>query len=114
MRFCPSCGKVLIPKNNKIECICGYDEEISDEDISKEYKFEGERKKEIEVIVTDNNDLALPTKEITCYKCGGTKGYWWTVQRRPDDEAPTYFIRCAKCGNTWRKSNKQYSKNKIK
>ena len=92
-------------KNNKLECICGYADEISDEDIKEEYQFEGERKKVMEVIVTDNNNVALPTKEITCYKCGGTKGYWWTVQTRSADEAPTYFIRCAKCGNTWRRSN---------
>lgn len=105
MRFCPNCGKILIPKNNKLECDCGYVEEISDEDIKEEYQFEGERKKEVGVIVTDNNNVALPTKEITCYKCGGTKGYWWTVQTRSADEAPTYFIRCAKCGNTWRRSN---------
>ncbi|MBR3198288.1 MAG: transcription factor S, partial [Methanobrevibacter sp.] len=45
------------------------------------------------------------TTRITCYKCGGTKGYWWTVQTRSADEAPTNFIRCAKCGNTWRSSN---------
>ncbi len=58
-----------------------------------------------EVIVTDNKNVALPTTTITCYKCGGTKGYWWTVQTRSADEAPTNFIRCAKCGNTWRSSN---------
>ena len=75
MRFCPDCGKILIPKNNKLECDCGYVEEISDEAIKEEYQFEGERKKEMGVIVTDNNNVALPTKEITCYKCGGTKGY---------------------------------------
>ncbi len=105
MRFCPNCGKILIPEGNLIKCECGYEDKISDEDIEKEYQFEGERKKELEVIVTDSNNLALPTKEITCYKCGGTKGYWWTVQTRSADEAPTYFIRCAKCGNTWRRSN---------
>ena len=105
MRFCPECGKMLIPRDNRFECDCGYEEEITDESIKEEYQFEGERKKENEVIVTDNNNVALPTKEITCYKCGGTKGYWWTVQTRSADEAPTYFIRCAKCGNTWRRSN---------
>ena len=105
MRFCPDCGKILIPKDNKIKCDCGYEEELSDEEIIEENQFEGERKKEMKVIVTDDNNVALPTKEITCYKCGGTKGYWWTVQTRSADEAPTYFIRCAKCGNTWRRSN---------
>ena len=68
MRFCPNCGKILIPDGNLIRCECGYEDKISDEDIEKEYQFEGERKKELEVIVTDNNNVALPTKEITCYK----------------------------------------------
>ena len=105
MKFCPECGKILIPRNNRLKCECGYEEEISEEDIEKEYQFEGKRKKEMNVIVTDNNNVALPTTTITCYKCGGTKGYWWTVQTRSADEAPTNFIRCAKCGNTWRSSN---------
>ncbi len=105
MRFCPECGRMLMPKNNILSCPCGYSEEISDDVAEREYKFKGERKKEMEVIVTDNDNVALPTKKITCYKCGGTKGYWWTVQTRSADEAPTYFIRCAKCGNTWRRSN---------
>ena len=47
----------------------------------------------------------LAQMDITCYKCGGTKGYSWVVQTRSADEAPTFFIRCAKCGNTWRRSN---------
>ena len=94
-----------MPKNNILKCPCGYEDTISDEDIEKEYQFEGEKGKTHEVIVTDNDNVALPTKEITCYKCGATKGYWWTVQTRSADEAPTYFIRCAKCGNTWRRSN---------
>ncbi|MBO5966714.1 MAG: transcription factor S, partial [Methanobrevibacter sp.] len=41
MRFCPDCGKILIPKYKKLECDCGYVEEISDEDIKEEYQFEG-------------------------------------------------------------------------
>ena len=105
MRFCPKCGRMLMPKNDMLNCACGYEENISADVCEKEYKFKGERKKENEVIVTDINDIALPTKEITCYKCGGTKGVWWTVQTRSADEAPTYFIRCVKCGNTWRRSN---------
>ena len=85
MEFCPNCGKLLMPTKGRVKC--------------------REKKPEMKVIVTDNNNKALPTTKITCYKCGGTKGYWWTVQTRSADEAPTNFIRCAKCGNTWRSSN---------
>lgn len=105
MKFCPKCGAMLMPKGKTLKCKCGYEESLSAEDKDKEYTFEGEKNKQQDVIVTDENSIAMPTMEITCYKCGGTKGYWWTVQTRSADEAPTFFIRCAKCGNTWRRSN---------
>ena len=105
MEFCPDCGKMLLPKSGKIKCSCGYEKSLSEEDIENQYHMEGETKPQSEVIIKRNNLAALPTTTITCYKCGGTKGYWWTVQTRSADEAPTNFIRCAKCGNTWRSSN---------
>ncbi len=64
MRFCPDCGKMLIPVNNKIKCECGYEDEISDEAIEKEYQFEGEKTKENEIIVTDNNNVALQQRKL--------------------------------------------------
>ena len=105
MEFCPNCGKMLMPNKGKIRCRCGYENDISDDDIEKQYHMEGEKKTDAKVIVLDEDSILLPTTKITCYKCGGTKGYWWTVQTRSADEAPTNFIRCAKCGNTWRSSN---------
>ncbi len=104
MKFCPKCSSIILPHNGKLKCKCGWEEKISEEEIEEEYKFQEEVEFQKEVIITDNNK-ALPTMEITCYKCGGKKGYWWTVQTRSADEAPTFFIRCAKCGNTWRRSN---------
>ncbi len=105
MEFCPDCGKMLMPNRGKIKCRCGYEKDLSKEDIEEQYHMEGEKNPEMKVIVKEGNDVALPTTTITCYKCGHTKGYWWTVQTRSADEAPTNFIRCAKCGNTWRSSN---------
>ena len=106
MEFCPNCGSILMPKNGKVRCRnCDYEKSLSDDDFLNQYSFEGERKKENKVIVTDKDSMALPTTKVTCYKCGGTEGYWWTLQTRSADEAPTYFIRCVKCGNTWRRSN---------
>lgn len=105
MKFCPKCNSMVFPKKNgKLKCKCGWEEEISKEEIAEEYEFKDNANPKDTVIITDNNKT-LPTLEITCYKCGGTKGYWWTVQTRSADEAPTFFIRCAKCGNTWRRSN---------
>ena len=104
MEFCPECGAILLPMNKKLKCKCGYEKSLSDE-VKDQYEVKGETNPKAEVIVTDNKNVALPTTTITCYKCGGTKGYWWTVQTRSADEAPSNFIRCAKCGNTWRSSN---------
>jgi len=104
MEFCPECGAILLPMNKKLKCKCGYEKSLSDE-VKDQYEVKGETNPKAEVIVTDNKNVALPTTTITCYKCGGTKGYWWTVQTRSADEAPTNFIRCAKCGNTWHLTN---------
>ena len=104
MEFCPECGKMLMPKKGVIKCSCGYVKSLNNKDLEEQYHMQGDKNPQAKVIMTDNNNVALPTTKITCYKCGGTKGYWWTVQTR-SDEAPTNFIRCAKCGNTWRSSN---------
>ena len=104
MEFCPNCGKMLMPAKGMIKCRCGYEKSLTESDIEEQYHMQGEKNPQTKVIVTDGKK-ALPTTTITCYKCGGTKGYWWTVQTRSADEAPTNFIRCAKCGNTWRSSN---------
>lgn len=106
MEFCPNCGSILMPKNGIVRCSnCGFKKSLSDEDLKSQYFFEGERVPEKKVLVTDDSSIALPTTKITCYKCGSREGYWWTLQTRSADEAPTYFIRCVKCGNTWRQSN---------
>ena len=105
MEFCPDCGAMLMPNNGKIKCTCGYEKSLTNDDLEEQYHMKGETNPETKVVVTDSNNVALPTTKITCYNCGGTKGYWWTVQTMSADEAPTNFIRCAKCGNTWRSSN---------
>ena len=102
MEFCPNCGSMLLPKNGKLKCSCGYELELNNKE---DYKVEGEINPQQEVLVTDKASSAMPTKKITCYKCGGTEGVWWVVQTRSADEAPTFFIRCTNCGNTWRQSN---------
>lgn len=95
----------MIQINLYRKATCGYKKSLSKDDLEEQYNMKGETNPEIKVIVKKDNYMALPTTKITCYKCGGTKGYWWTVQTRSADEAPTNFIRCAKCGNTWRSSN---------
>ena len=108
MKFCQECGSILMPnENDEVKCAsCGYSESLSDEDKENEYTLKGQLNKENEIIMDDGEAAkTLAQMDITCYKCGGTKGYSWVVQTRSADEAPTFFIRCAKCGNTWRSSN---------
>ena len=107
MKFCPECGSILMPnENDEVKCAsCGYSESLSDEDKENEYTLKGQLNKENEIIMDDGEAAkTLAQMDITCYKCGGTKVYSWVVQTRSADEAPTFFIRSAKCGNTWRRS----------
>lgn len=106
MEFCPECGGMLIPdKNHKLKCKCGYEKNLSKEEVNSQYQFEGDKNQKYEIPIIDKKDTMLPTTKIKCYRCGGTVGYWWILQTRSADEAPTYFVKCAKCGNTWRQSN---------
>lgn len=73
MEFCPDCGAMLMPVKGKVKCRCGYEKSLSLQDIEDQYHMEGETNPEAKVIVTDRDNVALPTTKITCYKCGGTK-----------------------------------------
>ena len=37
MEFCPDCGKMLMPNKGKIKCRCGYEKDLSKEDIEEQY-----------------------------------------------------------------------------
>ena len=56
MEFCPNCGSMLMPENGLIKCSCGYEKSLTENDLEEQYKFEGEKNKDLEVIVTDNNN----------------------------------------------------------
>ena len=57
MEFCPDCGKMLMPKNGKIKCRCGYEKSLTDDDIEEQYHMEGETNPQAKVIVTDRNTV---------------------------------------------------------
>ena len=102
MEFFPDCGKMLIPKNNKVKCSCGYTKSLNKNDIEEQYTAKGEEKHQEKVVVIDDSVVTMPTTKGLCYKCGNTKIAWWMLQTRSADEAPTIFYRCTKCGNTWK------------
>jgi DNA-directed RNA polymerase subunit M len=102
MKFCPKCGTLMLPKKEaegaKYSCACGYSEIAGDTKITSATK-----EKIIEEVKTPSeDDVTLPTCEMTCEECGHTTCFFWDIQTRASDEPPTRFYRCVKCKYTWR------------
>ncbi|MCS7113734.1 MAG: transcription factor S [Nitrososphaerota archaeon] len=106
MRFCPRCGaRVILKKKDNLlvlECHrCGYNA-VVDEGI-REVSEVATRTEVVTVLGERSEEIrALPTTTAECPKCSYDKAYWWMVQTRSADEAPTRFFRCVKCGYVWR------------
>ncbi|WP_295610083.1 transcription factor S [uncultured Methanobrevibacter sp.] len=99
MEFCPECGAMLLPKNGKLECNCGYKQDLSDNDgyeVSKKVETEENVK-----MLGEDVDVA-PTVNETCPECGHDKATYTLLQTRSADEAPTRIFKCTKCKHTWR------------
>lgn len=101
--FCQKCGSVLLPKkegNKKIlVCSCGH--KTSNIEQTKITETMDKQEREIEVI--EKTELeTLPKTDAECDKCGHRTAFFWTVQTRAGDEPETKFLKCEKCGNTWR------------
>jgi len=104
MQFCPKCGSILMPKSvggkKVMGCSCGYKAGAENVAIKEEVKQAG---KEVHV-VEDEENQALPLTDYECKKCGHNKAYFWELQTRSADEAPTRFYKCEKC----KKVNREY------
>lgn len=101
--FCPKCGSILLPKKEGskkvLVCSCGYKTSKLDAVTIKETV----EKKEKDVEVIDKGELeTLPKTRVSCPKCGNNEAYFWLVQTRAGDEPETKFLKCTKCGHTWR------------
>jgi DNA-directed RNA polymerase subunit M len=44
----------------------------------------------------------MQTIKMKCEKCENNEVFVWQVQTRGGDEASTQFMRCTKCGHTFR------------
>lgn len=93
--FCPKCSNLLMPKDGKMKCSCGYVEQggkISD------------RKKSVkEIAVVEEKSMeVLPKIKYDCKKCKSNEAYFWTLQTRSSDEPETRFFKCTKCSNVSR------------
>lgn len=81
-----------------LACSCGYKEK----DASKAAIIEELIKPSKELEIIEKEDIPLPTSEAHCGKCHNKTAYFWTVQTRAADEPETKFMKCTKCGHTWR------------
>lgn len=103
MLFCPKCGAILKPKQEKgkrfLACGCGYTNRKEKATISEKLAT----KEEIAVVSEDGP--TLPVGDAECPKCGHDKAGYWSAQTRAGDEGETKFFKCLKCGNTWRDAN---------
>jgi DNA-directed RNA polymerase subunit M len=114
MEFCPSCGCRLEPKKTGVgtsfilSCQkCGYTKQPIDR------KAEAKTGKVISpstapkpfMTVISEEDQKIKTMQtirMACEKCGNMEVFVWQVQTRGGDEASTQFMRCTKCGHTFR------------
>ena len=105
MMFCPKCGSLLLPskEGNKtiVKCKCGYE---SKNDVDGTIKEEVKQKEGL-TGVADESLETLPITDADCPKCLHKKAYFWEVQTRAADEAPTKFLKCEKCKHIWRDYN---------
>jgi len=114
MQFCPKCGSRLAPKKGKaakedsimLVCPkCGYKKRESSKKVEPKVAkvIQHNPQQLVAVIGREEQKLrTLPTVRIECSRCGNNLAYVWQVQTRGADESSTQFLRCTKCGYTFR------------
>lgn len=89
-----------IGKKTIFACSCGYKEKNKEALVIKE-DIKDTRADKIEIV--DKKVEILPKTKEECPKCKNPEAYYWLVQTRAADEAPTRFFKCTKCDHTWRR-----------
>ena len=111
MEFCPDCGSRLVPKKGEDGSVvlacpkCGYVKQDLPEDLEVKTGKVIRNKPQESVTVIGKEDQkvnTLPTIRMECPECGNMTVYVWQVQTRGGDESSTQFMRCTKCGHTFR------------
>ena len=105
MKFCETCGSVLVVKlfgEKKVLYCRKCDKSIPlTEEVVIGSSFNG-KEKEIEIF-DENRESEFPTTEVMCPKCEEmVEAFWTTQQTRGGDEPPTRFYECKKCKWRWR------------
>ena len=111
MEFCPKCGSRLEPKktgegNNFVLCCakCGFTKEPANRKAEARTGAVIQPKPtKFMTVVSEADEVNTMAKiKKQCDKCGNMEVYVWQVQTRGGDEASTQFMRCTKCGHTFR------------
>jgi transcription factor S len=105
MKFCETCGTVLVVKSSGEERFlfckkCDKKLPLAEDVLIGSSYSNGSKKIEI---FDENSESEFPTTEIMCPKCDEmVEAFWTTQQTRGGDEPPTRFFQCKKCGWRWR------------
>ena len=110
MEFCPECGCRLEPKKGEVSAVlscakCGYVKQAANNrDQAKVVKVIQPKSQPFMTVISEEEQKikTMPTIRMECEKCGNNTVYVWQVQTRGGDEASTQFMRCTKCGHTFR------------
>ncbi len=115
MEFCRECGSRLKPvKVNSgnqamimLACLkCGHktDEVEPNAKFNEKYIIH-DPKQFVAVIGKEEQQLTtMPTIRWECPSCGNNTANVWQVQTRGSDESSTQFMRCLRCGFTFREN----------
>ena len=112
LEFCSECGSRLKPvkvnsgKQTMIMMACTKCGQKTHGDVGNKFyeKFIVHSPKQLVAIIgKEEQELTtLPTIRIECPKCGNNTANVWQVQTRGLDESSTQFLRCLRCGHTFR------------
>lgn len=88
--FCPNCKNLLMPREGKMKCNCGY--------VQEDGRLNDVKKRKKDIAVVEEKKLeTLPKMKYDCDKCKNKEAYFWTMQTRSADEPETRFYKCTKC-----------------
>ena len=110
MEFCPECGCRLEPKKTDdgavLACTkCSYIKQADgNRSQAKLVRVIQPKSHPFMTVISEEEQKikTMPTIHMKCEKCDNTTVYVWQVQTRGGDEASTQFMRCTKCGYTFR------------
>lgn len=111
MEFCPTCGSRLEPKKTGVDnafVLCCAKCNFTKHPIDRKAEARTgvvikPKPKQFMTVVAQSDEVNTMARiKKMCEKCGNMDVYVWQVQTRGGDEASTQFMRCTKCGHTFR------------